>query len=731
MTSIPDPPEKAKNAFAVTLFCIETAFDSRSKDFLKYAFDSFPDRDYLIVTQPHTVAETSLLQKFTSVKKKPENTFQHVLYVIHRDCLLDSDMQVRRATQDDIDNIQLLTADLGNKEDVNSEIYDGIINPEAKTQTYVAKIYGSIIGAFVVSKDVNLPYYKSHFHIQDSILLSEHDKKCHARLKFAIVNPIFERSTRVMLKEVLRLTAKTCLYFEIHNRTVIPTIFDDLIHVRSRRFPHFLEQKWNHERNIYEENDDEIKDYMDGHQRDPLDEDESSFSLCFTTRRLLSEPKIIKNSRIVVVGASDTTLSFIEALLSISYLSFTNIILVSPGGLPHHHFQEKKDNLKAYSTSYTNDELKRLMLENRIRVVDARMVDIDRGDKNVILGDETLIPYDTLILGMGLQDKTLNSVGFISRGIAPLIEGKQRIEGLISIDDPYLYQHLRSDGTLMQIITNRKSPQNVIVYGRTLHTYCCIQGLIERGVKPQNIFLMIPDETCHVEENYNDTDEMSSDLPFINPDAFEDEYITEKIHTMLENLGITIYQHTVIMKIYEDDDNALRKMLFKRLDIPDDEEEDDDDDEIGESQRGMEGEGSEGEGEGEDAMMPKKKRKKNELEVECKLLITAGHRDVDLDVFKSIHNNGLVYNGRLIVDKNFQSTDPSIFASGSLCEFSGRYKALAQGRPLRLDRYNGREMGSRLARSVFDIYDPSISAAAQEQSSLSEEEIPNFFLPQG
>jgi hypothetical protein len=48
--TIPEPPEKAKNAFAITLFCMEAAFDSRSKDFLKHAFDRFPDRDYLIVT---------------------------------------------------------------------------------------------------------------------------------------------------------------------------------------------------------------------------------------------------------------------------------------------------------------------------------------------------------------------------------------------------------------------------------------------------------------------------------------------------------------------------------------------------------------------------------------------------------------------------------------------------------------------------------------------------------
>ncbi len=58
-------------------------------------------------------------------------------------------------------------------------------------------------------------------------------------------------------------------------------------------------------------------------------------------------------------------------------------------------------------------------------------------------------------------------------------------------------------------------------------------------------------------------------------------------------------------------------------------------------------------GEGAANHEKKKKRKKNELEIECGVLITCGHRDVDSDVFNSIHNNGLVYNGRLIVDKNF------------------------------------------------------------------------------
>ena len=46
-----------------------------------------------------------------------------------------------------------------------------------------------------------------------------------------------------------------------------------------------------------------------------------------------------------------------------------------------------------------------------------------------------------------------------------------------------------------------------------------------------------------------------------------------------------------------------------------------------------------------------------------------------------------------------------------------------------MDRYNGREMGSRLARSVFDIYDPALGNTA-DPSSL-EDELPTFYLPQG
>ncbi len=54
------------------------------------------------------------------------------------------------------------------------------------------------------------------------------------------------------------------------------------------------------------------------------------------------------------------------------------------------------------------------MLENRITVINARMIDIDRGDKNIVLHNNKVVPYDTLILTMGLQEKTLDTIGYVS-----------------------------------------------------------------------------------------------------------------------------------------------------------------------------------------------------------------------------------------------------------------------------------------------------------------------------
>ena len=49
-TVIPTPTEMAKNAFCITLFCMDETYESRVLDFLPHAFELFPERDFLILT---------------------------------------------------------------------------------------------------------------------------------------------------------------------------------------------------------------------------------------------------------------------------------------------------------------------------------------------------------------------------------------------------------------------------------------------------------------------------------------------------------------------------------------------------------------------------------------------------------------------------------------------------------------------------------------------------------
>jgi NADPH-dependent 2,4-dienoyl-CoA reductase/sulfur reductase-like enzyme len=132
------------------------------------------------------------------------------------------------------------------------------------------------------------------------------------------------------------------------------------------------------------------------------------------------------------------------------------------------------------------------MLESRITVLNARMTDIDRSDKNVILDDGRVIPYDTLILSMGIQEKTLDSLKFASWGIHPVPSDIRRCRGVLSIDDPHLYKTLNVEGPLMQKLADRRRGAKVVVYGRALNSYSMVQGLLDRGVQHKNIIMAIP-----------------------------------------------------------------------------------------------------------------------------------------------------------------------------------------------------------------------------------------------
>eukprot|EP00358_Blepharisma_japonicum_P002690 CAMPEP_0202952908 /NCGR_PEP_ID=MMETSP1395-20130829/41799_1 /ASSEMBLY_ACC=CAM_ASM_000871 /TAXON_ID=5961 /ORGANISM="Blepharisma japonicum, Strain Stock R1072" /LENGTH=536 /DNA_ID=CAMNT_0049664651 /DNA_START=980 /DNA_END=2586 /DNA_ORIENTATION=+ len=340
--------------------------------------------------------------------------------------------------------------------------------------------------------------------------------------------------------------------------------------------------------------------------------------------------------------------------------------------------------MKASSTSYSLSEMIRLLLESRVTVIDGRLIEIDREHKQIILHDDSKLMYDILILTMGLQDSTLQQMGRVSRGIAPIPENKIYTDGVLSIDDPYLYQHFRPEGNLMAILNHRKQPGTTVIYGYTLNAFAFIQGLLSKGINPIRIKLVVPHAVFEPDDSL-DPHFGGDENILINHPAFEnDQNVEKRMREELKKLNIQAYYGATLISINTDDKSNLQSITISY--------------------------------------------NEEEITVNCKVLVSAGRVDVDDEIFGAIHNNGLVFNGRVIVSNQFLTTDPSIYAAGTLCEFSQQFRSLSAGRCLRMDRYNGREIGVRLARSVLSMIELDSLQGLFEDL---KDEMPYFYMPRG
>lgn len=126
------------------------------------------------------------------------------------------------------------------------------------------------------------------------------------------------------------------------------------------------------------------------------------------------------------------------------------------------------------------------MIDARTTVLDTKMVKLDKKEKRILIDKNVYISFDILVLCVGLIDSQLQNMGLISCGLSnsPYYKDKLSVNGIYSIDDPYLYQHFALDSRNIKLLKRKKKPQNITIYGRTPHTIAFISGLINRGVNP-------------------------------------------------------------------------------------------------------------------------------------------------------------------------------------------------------------------------------------------------------
>ncbi|XP_019853392.1 PREDICTED: cilia- and flagella-associated protein 61-like isoform X1 [Amphimedon queenslandica] len=495
------------NTVSVQLFSINELYEMRSIDLLPAVFQAFPDVDFLLLTLPSHFQHFPLLSHFTRISQREGSTLNQELYILHKCSLLHS-LQVRSLQPEDMTGIESLIVSLASEKNVLQDIrhfITGERDPIEKNGTpihgYVVEMLEQIVGVVILRQEKDITYLRSHYNIDDYIYFSQHTPKEHLHLHHFLLNPIFAPHVKHILQECLRLSNSSNIYYPLpvtapHSLTHSLTLaLQEMVPVRYRRqveYPKGLGSN--------------------APISDIVQKEENPFALYHTNRKLSLEPKIPVNTRVVFIGASDTILSCLQAMIFSPHLKFNNLILVSTHGM------SKSNGVLSDSCCFLDDTFSRLGLETWITIVPGTLLEIDRQRQTIRIGlsngerEESLIHYDYLVLGTGTQ-----------YCIEEPQEGNgnhEDIEGIITLqgndNDEEIMKRVRDDiGT----------EGSAVIYGYTVDALCVMRHLINELQIPGNRIKWV-----------------QPNPPPPPPPLLKNQTVRGKLSNIVQALGVTVYE---------------------------------------------------------------------------------------------------------------------------------------------------------------------------------------------
>ena len=484
------------NAFAIQLFCIEEKYDSRSLDFLEKAFEAFPDKDFCLVTLPPNVPEFALVQHFLRVTPRETNKISQELYVFHRAGLVKS-FEVRAAKQSDYDMVERLARTIQSRDSIMTDLdifLKSRKDPSGlNVEAYVAQVMGRVVGVAIIRPEEDIEYLRSNYNIDDFILYTHHRREEHGHIHHFALVPIFSYLTKYFLREILRKSNKTSLYYPIYPKYAPDAVAQKYSLITALNFMVPV-----HRRTQIEYNVKKLGVNMPSNQvLKPAFNYFLPFSLNHINRKLLLEPKVAVNLRIVVVGASDVGMSFLENLIFRSHLRFNNVTLVTINGLPGALApDELRDNLRAEGMNYSHADYAAMSLRSWVNVIHGQMTSIDRRKKHIVINARTVLPYDHLILCAGeqyypvapLRARVYNAYSkqevkpHVSR---PLFDTPPANMFVINTEQDA--ENFLIHATSEQGINVLNREENVVFYGLDLNALCAVQTMLSIGVNSNRI----------------------------------------------------------------------------------------------------------------------------------------------------------------------------------------------------------------------------------------------------
>ncbi|XP_041894848.1 cilia- and flagella-associated protein 61 isoform X2 [Corvus kubaryi] len=597
----------ASNAFCIRLFCIDEKYETRSLDFLHYAFSVFPDRDLCVILVPHRVPAFPLIQSFVRAVPCCTSRLGRELYVFHRAGLLTS-FNVRKATIDDLQGVKMLVETLSLDEEIwnDSKIFtEARKDPDGMpVRAFVAEVLDQIVGVSVTRDEMDIEYIQAHYNIEDFIRFNHHQQEEHGHLCHFVLNPVFHHYTKYFLKEILRLGHKSSLYYPVYPECVEGQFQRPCAHSLTSAL-HYMAPVRPRRQIVYP-----LEELGVNAPSEQVSKDQLNYSLNHTNRKLVLESKVCINTRIVVVGASDVGISFLETLIFWPRLKFNNLTLISIHGLPGKDPQSSKHRRFLINSHCFNDEdYAQMSLCSWVNVVVGKMTGINRAAKYVVVSKEKKVPYDYLVLCTGQSYQALAPTGAGISGVTS--KWPQRYTEKVPSNHFTLNDAQDCSEAARWLEENLVSSKgNVIVYGNTIDIYTTVETLLSLGIDGSRIHLVQAP--------------LSSAGPCLGDAALE-----RTVGEALAGAGVAVHPDSVLAQWGQGDHGLIAWAAFTTATNP--------------------------------------------LQLQCSAFFSFAYRTVDYETFKAINDACLVFDGRLVIDAKFHTNDVSIRAAGPLTKFSRRY----------------------------------------------------------
>lgn len=689
------PPPQLRSAAAIALFFIDRAYEPYANEFLAPAFEAFPSKDFLICAAPTRAREPALLRSFAVARPNPAARGGTALYALHRAQLMLPWLRLRPEAANAFEELRFAVE---------------LAPPSAPPVK---------VGRVTLRRGVD-PRRLAAVSDLPRLLAVES-----GRLAPADVVAVEEVEVAAPLPGAAGWALREAMR---RARAAIAVTADPDAPTGARLLPPLPPAAF------------VIDDKTDPSHTPRL------FVHC--PRTLALRPTNI-NHRVVVVGASSCGLALLQVLCESAEYRFSRVTLVSAG------FPWRSPAFRASARDFFLDpqDLPRRGLANRVALVAARVVAMDRKTRSVKAvaagGEEFQLDYDVLVLAVGLEEKTaelcaipaLIPVDRIEENILRLaaedrveskrlseealdridsnrpepakfdldeinrVEPKQsnadksnridpiralfdsprgdstrsyvdpleRLESAPSLSDPTSLRALakRRRGWLHSLL-NPKSSKTIIIYGSSIQAFVVISDLLGRlQVSASRLTLALPRIFESDDSRPNDLEALEREIE--NPLAFGERRVFDYLLDRLVKAGVNVLPMHKLISYSQSEKQAvfLNLKISERLGA------------VGGKRK------------------PEPDLPDPHLTIENCLIITADSYDVPQDIFNTAQENGLVFNGRLIVQSDFTTIDDTILAAGRSCEFSQRYKNLAGGRPLRMDQLNQAELGQYIGECLL------------------------------